>query len=292
MKEELRERIKEIDAVLEAFLEKEKNPQEKIYEAVKYSLFAGGKRLRPMLLTECYKMCGGDDMASVMPFACAMEMIHTYSLIHDDLPAMDNDDYRRGKPTNHKVFGEAMAILAGDALLNYAFETALSAKSADDSLKLRAISVMAKSSGWDGMIGGQVVDLESEGKKISFEDLRYIHRLKTGALIKASCIMGAILAGADEDVVSRVEKYSENLGIAFQVQDDILDVIADEKELGKPVGSDEKNEKSTYVTICGIDKAKEYSKEYTHLALEELEFFGEKGEFLKDLTKYLLDRKS
>ena len=292
MKEELKKRIKEIDNALEVFLTKEKNSQDKIYEAAKYSLFAGGKRLRPMLMLECYKMCGGEDEKSVMPFACGMEMIHTYSLIHDDLPAMDNDDYRRGKPTNHKVFGEAMAILAGDALLNYAFETALSAKRVDDTLKLRAISEMANSSGWDGMIGGQVVDLESEGKKISLDELRYIHRLKTGALIKASCKIGAILAGADSDTISRVERYAENLGIAFQIQDDILDVIADETELGKPVGSDEKNEKSTYVTICGLDRAKEYSKEYTDKSLNELEAFGEKNEFLKKLTKYLLDRKS
>lgn len=292
MKEELKKRIKEIDNALERFLTKEKNSQDKIYEAAKYSLFAGGKRLRPMLMLECYKMCGGNDEKSVMPFACGMEMIHTYSLIHDDLPAMDNDDYRRGKPTNHKVFGEAMAILAGDALLNYAFETALSAKRVDDTLKLRAISEMANSSGWDGMIGGQVVDLESEGKKISLDELRYIHRLKTGALIKASCKIGAILAGADSDTISRVERYAENLGIAFQIQDDILDVIADETELGKPVGSDEKNEKSTYVTICGLDKAREYSKEYTDKSLDELEAFGEKNEFLKKLTQYLLNRKS
>ena len=292
MREELKKRIKEIDNALDVFLNKEKNPQEKIYEAGKYSLFAGGKRLRPMLLIECYKMCGGEDEKKVMPFACSMEMIHTYSLIHDDLPAMDNDDYRRGKLTNHKVYGEAIAILAGDSLLNYAFETALSAEGVDDSLKLRAIFEMARSSGWDGMIGGQVVDLESEGKKISLEELRYIHSLKTGALIEASCAMGAILAGADENTVLRVRKYAKNLGIAFQVQDDILDVIADEKELGKPVGSDEKNEKSTYVTLCGLERAKEYSKEYTNASLKELEAFGEGSKFLKGLTKYLLDRRS
>ncbi len=292
MKEELIKRIKEIDITLEEFLNKEENPQAQIYSSAKYSLFAGGKRLRPMLLTECYKLCGGEDIKAVMPFACAMEMIHTYSLIHDDLPAMDNDDYRRGKPTNHKVYGEAISILTGDALLNYAFETVLSAEGIDDKTKLKAISVMAKSSGWDGMIGGQVVDLKSEGKKVSLEELRYIHSLKTGALIEASCEMGAILAGADEDTVLRVKRYAQNLGIAFQVQDDILDVVADEKELGKPVGSDAKNEKSTYVTICGMDKAKEYSKEYTNLSLKELEAFGERGGFLKDLTEYLLERKS
>lgn len=292
MKEELKKRIKEIDNALDELLTKEKNPQGKIYEAAKYSLFAGGKRLRPMLLLECYKMCGGDDIKSVMPLACSMEMIHTYSLIHDDLPAMDNDDYRRGKPTNHKVYGEDIAILAGDALLNYAFETALSADGIDAELKLRAISFMAKSSGWDGMIGGQVVDLESEGKKISLEELRYIHSLKTGALIEASCTMGAILAGADEATISKVRSYAKNLGIAFQIQDDILDVIADEKELGKPVGSDAKNEKSTYVTICGLDKAKEYSKEYTAAAIDDLKCFGDNSKFLRDLTEYLLDRKS
>lgn len=290
MKEQLKQRINEIDKALEGFISKEKNPQSRIYEAASYSLFAGGKRLRPILLSECFKMCGGKDVKSVMPFACAMEMIHTYSLIHDDLPAMDNDDFRRGKPTNHKVFGEDIAILAGDALLNFAFETALSAKDVDAQSKLSAISVMAASSGWDGMIGGQVVDLESEDKRISLDELKYIHKLKTGALISASCTMGAVLAGADEEKLFKIKEYAENLGIAFQIQDDILDVTADEKELGKPVGSDEKNGKSTYVTLCGLEKAKEYAKEYTKKALDALDSFSE-NKFLKELTEYLLVRR-
>ncbi len=291
MKEELEKRIKLIEKALYSCVDKEKNPQSVIYEACAYSLSAGGKRLRPMLLLECFKMCGGENEEAILPFACAIEMIHTYSLIHDDLPAMDNDDLRRGKPTNHKVYGEATAILAGDALLNFAFETALSAKNIDAEKKLTAISQMASSSGWDGMIGGQIVDLASEGKKISLEALQYIHKLKTGALIKASCVMGAILAGANEKKLKMVESYAENLGIAFQIQDDILDVTANEEELGKPIGSDEKNEKSTYVTLCGLEKAREYAKEYTNKALEDLSFFGESAEFLKKLTKFLLQRK-
>lgn len=291
MKEELNKRIELIEKALYGYAKKEKTPQSVIYEACAYSLSAGGKRLRPMLLTECFKMCGGVDEESVLPFACAMEMIHTYSLIHDDLPAMDDDDLRRGKPTNHKVYGEATAILAGDALLNLAFETALSADGVDSSKKIAAISQMAASSGWDGMIGGQIVDLASEGKKISLEELKYIHKLKTGALIKASCVMGAILAGADDKKLKKVESYAENLGIAFQIQDDILDVTANEEELGKPVGSDEKNEKSTYVTLCGLERAKEYAKEYTDKALADLSEFGERAEFLEKLTRFLLQRK-
>lgn len=291
MKSLMKEKIEYIEAGLKKFTEKNENPQNTIYEACRYSLDAGGKRLRPMLLIECYKMCGGDNEDLVLPFACAMEMIHTYSLIHDDLPAMDNDDLRRGKATNHKVYGEAMAILAGDALLNLAFETAISAKGILSDRKIKAIEIMSESSGWDGMIGGQVVDIESEGKKITLDELRYIHKLKTGALIKAACMMGAVLAGVDDKTLGLIEKYAENLGIAFQIQDDILDVTANEEELGKPVGSDEKNEKSTYVTLCGLEKAKEYVKEYTDKALECIEGFGKKAEFLVKLTEFLLNRK-
>ena len=289
MKAELKKRIDYIEEALYKYMDKTDNPQKLIYDAVSYSIKAGGKRLRPMLVLECYKMCGGKDADLVMPFACAIEMIHTYSLIHDDLPAMDNDDFRRGKLTNHKVYGEATAILAGDALLNLAFETAILAEVTPDK-KIEALKVLATASGWDGMIGGQVVDLESEGKKISFDTLKYIHKLKTGALISAACEMGAVLAGADKEALRAVSEYSENLGIAFQVLDDILDVTADEKELGKPVGSDEKNQKSTYVTIFGLTKAKECAKEYTDNAIKAIEYFGNDADFLIKLTEYLLER--
>lgn len=292
MKSELNERIDYIEKSLYRYMDKTDSPQKLIYDAASYSIKAGGKRLRPMLVLECYKMCGGRDEEKVLPFACAIEMIHTYSLIHDDLPAMDNDDFRRGKPTNHKVYGEATAILAGDALLNLAFETALSAENVTPDKKIEALKVLANASGWDGMIGGQVVDLESEGKQIPFDTLKYIHKLKTGALISAACEMGAVLAGADKKAREKVKEYSENLGIAFQVLDDILDVTADEKELGKPIGSDEKNQKSTYVTIFGLKKAKEYAKEYTHNAIKAIEYFGDDAEFLIKLTQYLLNRNS
>lgn len=290
MKTELNKKISYIEDALYKYMEKKDSPQKLIYDAASYSIKAGGKRLRPILVTECYKMCGGEEKERVLPFACAIEMIHTYSLIHDDLPAMDNDDLRRGKPTNHKVFGEAAAILAGDALLNLAFETALNAENIMPDKKIEALKVLANASGWDGMIGGQAVDLESEGKNISFETLKYIHKLKTGALISAACEMGAVLAGANESERKAVKKYAENLGIAFQVLDDILDVTADEKALGKPVGSDEKNKKCTYVTIFGTERAKEYAKEYTYNAIEALDMFGDRAEFLIKLTEYLLER--
>lgn len=286
----MKERILKIDNALYEYAKVIDNPQKEIYEAAGYSLFAGGKRLRPILLLEMYKACGGEDELA-MPFACAIEMIHTYSLIHDDLPAMDNDDFRRGRPTNHKVFGEDMAILAGDALLNGAFETALSCKLSADRV-LRALAFMADCSGWNGMIGGQTVDIKNEGRDISLDELRYIHSLKTGALIKAACVSGAILAGADEAKLRCAEKYAENLGIAFQIQDDILDVTGNEEELGKPIGSDEKNNKTTYITLLGLDVAKEYSKKYTDEAIESLDIFGERADFLRELTLKLVERKN
>lgn len=287
MKQLLKLKIDEIDKSLKKFVGSCDNPQKEIYDSAEYSLFAGGKRLRPILTLETYKMCGGDK-AGIMNFACAIEMIHTYSLIHDDLPAMDNDDFRRGRPTNHKVYGEAMAILTGDGLLNRAFEIALECRDIEPDKVLQAVRILSNNSGWFGMIGGQVVDIASEGKEINLEELQYIHKLKTGALIKASCMMGAVLAGCEN--TEAVEKYAECLGMAFQIQDDILDVIGDEKALGKPVGSDEKNNKSTYVTLCGIESAKEYAKEYFNKALDALEPFGENADFLKDFTVYLLNR--
>lgn len=289
MEEKIKALAAKIDTALEAYLPEKDNPQSIIYKAMRYSLFAGGKRLRPILMLECARMCKGIEK-TVMPFACAMEMIHTYSLIHDDLPAMDNDDLRRGKPTNHIKFGEATAILAGDALLNKAFETA-SSSDADSSLVLKAISMLSASSGTEGMIGGQIVDLENEGKDISVETLRYLHLLKTGAIIRSSCTIGALLAEASEEEINAVDEFALNLGVAFQIQDDILDVEGDTETLGKPIGSDEQMKKNTYVKLLGLEKSKELVKEYSDKAKFALKPFGSKADFLTDLTDYLINRK-
>lgn len=286
---ELNTHVEEIDKIIAGYLPTEENYQKTIMEAMNYSILAGGKRIRPMLMLETYRLFGGVSKV-IEPFMAAIEMIHTYSLVHDDLPAMDNDDYRRGRLTCHKVFGEAEAILAGDALLNLAFETALAAENVETDKKLEALKILAGAAGAGGMIGGQTVDLMSEGKKISFEELKYIHKLKTGALIGAACEMGAVLAGAEPKEREIIKSYAEYLGIAFQITDDILDVTADEAELGKPVGSDEKNQKSTYVTVFGLDKAREYAKSYTDKAVEELKYFGERADFLIRLTEYLCGR--
>ncbi len=276
------------ESALQKYMQVTENPQKKIYEAEKYSLMAGGKRLRPVIMMMTAKMCGMNP-EKVIPFAAAIEMIHTYSLIHDDLPAMDNDDLRRGKPTNHKVFGEAMAILAGDALLTKAFETAASCDDIDSKLVIRAISVLSESAGDNGMIGGQVVDIESRNE--DEELLKYLHSLKTGALIKASGVIGAILAGARDDEIAAVESFCGNLGIAFQIQDDILDVVGTEAELGKPIGSDAENEKSTYVTLFGVEKAEKMAEEYTNKAIQSLGIFEDSSE-LCDLAKKLMGRKA
>lgn len=288
MRNELKERIKVIDEALLRYLPEKDNPQSVIYKAMCYSIFAGGKRLRPILMTEVCRMCGG-DVKDVMPFACAMEMIHTYSLIHDDLPAMDNDDLRRGLPTNHIKFGEATAILAGDALLNKAFET-VSRYGASAPDAMRAIAVMADSSGTEGMIGGQIVDIDSEGRDIDIERLRYIHLLKTGAIIRSSCVIGAIIGGADENEINAVDSFASNLGVAFQIRDDILDVTGDEESLGKPTGSDEKSQKNTCVKLFGLEKSEEMVKEYSKKAIDALGVFGDKAEFLIRLTNYLIER--
>ena len=291
MKNRLNGDIEIINKALKDAMVHDQNLQQKIYEAMEYSLYAGGKRLRPVLMLETAKMCGGNTQA-VLPFACAMEMIHTYSLIHDDLPAMDNDDLRRGKPTNHKKFGEAMAILAGDALLNKAFETALSAKSENPSLTLRAMAILAGSSGTEGMIGGQVVDIESEGKQIGVSELRYLHQLKTGAIIRSSCTIGAVLSGASEEEIKAVDEFASSLGVAFQIRDDILDCIGTEEELGKPIGSDAEEGKNTYVSLLGLEKSKELVAEYSQKAVKALHIFGEKAEFLRWITEYLITRNS
>ena len=256
--EELQQKVEHINDVLEKFLPAEEGQQRIIFEAMNYSVRAGGKRLRPILMEETYHMFGGSS-AVIEPFMAAIEMIHTYSLVHDDLPAMDNDEYRRGKKTTHAVYGEAMGILAGDALLNLAYETAAKAFDMEvaDTRVARAFAVLAKKAGVYGMVGGQVVDVESEKSddcSITREKLDFIYRLKTGALIESSMMIGAILAGASSDV-SRVEQIAAKLGLAFQIQDDVLDVTSTLEVLGKPVGSDEKNNKATYVTFEGLDKA-------------------------------------
>lgn len=278
------------ETALRKYLKVEDNPQKKIYEAEKYSLMAGGKRLRPVIMMMTAKMCGKSPEV-VLPFAAAMEMIHTYSLIHDDLPSMDNDDLRRGKPTNHKVFGEAMAILAGDALLTKAFEVAagFDDESVTKERVLKAIQVLATAAGDNGMVGGQVVDIESRNEDA--ELLKYLHSLKTGALIRASGMIGAILAGASEEEIKAVESFCSNLGIAFQIQDDILDVTGSEEELGKPIGSDAENDKSTYVTLFGIEKAEQMAEEYTNKAIESLSIF-ENNKELVELSKKLMGRKA
>lgn len=289
MSEKLSEYIGIIEKALTEFNPQLDDLQKNIYKSMNYSLSAGGKRMRPVLLLEFNRICGG-NLTEALPFACALEMIHTYSLIHDDLPAMDNDDLRRGNPTNHIVFGEATAILAGDALLTQAFNIMSSAPLKDKAKIVEAIWYIADAAGTQGMIGGQIVDIESEGKKVDIDVLRYIHRLKTGALIRAACVVGAIVAGADEKTLNLVSNYADNLGIAFQIRDDILDVCGDVSTLGKPIGSDEKSQKSTYVSLLGVDEAKGLCNEYTNKALECLEELSGDTKFLMEFTSDLAIR--
>ena len=292
-KEEQKKRIEQIEAILMRYLPKQEGKQKIIMEAMEYSLMAGGKRLRPMLMWETYRMFSGTSEA-IYPFMAAMEMIHTYSLVHDDLPAMDNDEYRRGKKTTHKVYGEAMAILAGDALLNYAFETATLAFDIEPENKNtgRALRILAQKAGVYGMVGGQVVDVESEktGTDITREKLDFIYRLKTSALIESSMMIGAVLAGADSDQIDIIEKTASKLGLAFQIQDDILDVTSTLEVLGKPIGSDEKNNKVTYVTFEGLDKASKDVETISKEAEKLLDSFEGDKEFLKGLFEYLIHR--
>lgn len=275
---------------LRSYLPKGDLPQKALYDAMNYSIFAGGKRLRPMIMMMTAKMLG-KAVETVLPFACAMEMIHTYSLIHDDLPAMDNDDLRRGKPTNHKVFGEATAILAGDALLTKAFEIAAKygTECAPCDKVLEAISVLAEAAGSEGMVGGQVIDISAEAETL--DDLKNMHSLKTGAIIRASGVIGAILSGADEAQIKAIDSYCYNLGIAFQIKDDILDVLGNEESLGKPIGSDAENNKSTYVTFCGIEKAEELQEEYIKRSKDSLGIF-ENAEELLSLCDIMKNRKA
>ena len=287
------DRKKEVEQIVTSFLPKEEGYQKTVLEAMNYSVSAGGKRLRPMLMLETYRMFGGKSKV-IEPFMAAIEMIHTYSLIHDDLPAMDNDEYRRGRKTTHVVYGEAMAILAGDALLNYAFETAASAFVLDEGNPAigKAFMILASKAGVYGMIGGQVLDVESEGKEIDADTLKFIHIHKTSALLESAMLIGAVLAGASEQQQRTVELAARELGLAFQIRDDILDVTGNTDELGKPVGSDEKNHKNTYVATEGLEKAKEDVKRYSESAIDRLKSLPVRNEFLYELIEELIDRRS
>ena len=283
------ERIKLIEAALLKELGAETALAPRLAESMEYSLMAGGKRLRPILVMAAADAVGarGTDFVQA---ACGIEMIHTYSLIHDDLPAMDNDDYRRGKLTNHKVFGEALAILAGDALLTQAFEVILRQQGVSAEVLVQVLKEMSIAAGPNGMVGGQVIDMLSEGKRISMEELRKMHMGKTGALFRAAIRSGAILGGASEAKLAALTTYADCFGLAFQITDDILDVVGDEAVIGKPVGSDERNEKSTYVTLTSLEEAKKLAADTVQQALDALEVFGDEAKFLRDLVKMLLER--
>lgn len=290
--EELRLRTDNVQKIIEKYLPKAEGFQKTVLEAMNYSMLAGGKRLRPILMQETYRMFGG-ECEVIEPFMAAMEMIHTHSLIHDDLPAIDNDEYRRGQKTTWVVYGEAMGVLAGDGLLNYAYETACKAFALEPENRNvgRALAVLAGKTGVYGMLGGQCTDVEAEGKALSREKLDFIYRLKTGALIEAAMMAGAILAGADETEVKTVENIASDVGLAFQIQDDILDVTSTTEELGKPVMSDEKNEKSTYVALEGLEKAQEDVERISGNAIRTLDRLDAKNEFLRELILRLINRK-
>lgn len=298
IQETIRRKAAEIEEIIRGYLPAETGYQRTVLEAMNYSVLAGGKRLRPMLMQETYRMFGGSGR-EVEPLMAAIEMIHTYSLVHDDLPAMDNDEYRRGRKTTHTVYGEAMGILAGDGLLNLAWETAMQAFSIEgqeETAHMRrvagAVAVLARKAGIYGMIGGQTADIEAEeADQVSMEQLLFIHEHKTAALIQAAMMAGAILAGADEQQIRQMEKCACNIGIAFQIQDDILDVTGTMEELGKPIGSDEKNHKQTYVSIRGMEAS---AREVERLSREAMDILssveGDSG-FLRELTAFLIHRR-
>ena len=291
-----------VEDILKKYLPKEEGYISRVTEAMNYSLLAGGKRLRPVMMLEAYRLFAKDnsDESEVEPFVAAIEMIHTYSLVHDDLPAMDNDEYRRGRKTTHAVYGAGMATLAGDGLLNYAFETAIDgAIAGKDEKFLRALKVLSAKAGIYGMIGGQCADIMAENSGAdagsSFADekavLHFIDENKTGALIEASLMVGAIIAGADNEKVNLLEKVGSNVGIAFQIQDDILDIVSTQEELGKPIGSDIKNGKSTYVSLYGMEAAKDKVKELSEEAMDILKDIDASDSFLEELFNYLIYRK-
>lgn len=285
----MNEDIEAVNKALVSYLPGYEDGQRSVVRAMKYSLVNGGKRLRPVLVIEFCKACGG-TLSDALPFACAIEYIHTYSLIHDDLPCMDNDDMRRGKPSCHKMFGEATALLAGDALLTHAFEIAASSDLPGDRVNA-AVSLLAQNAGVGGMIGGQVLDLMYEKYQAELSEIITVHKLKTGALISAACILGCIAAGASEEKISSASRFAYNLGIAFQIKDDLLDVFGDEKKLGKPIGSDAENDKKTYVDIVGAEKAKSDVEMLTASAINQLAHF-QNTNFIEMLANKLIERES
>ncbi len=295
LKAYLKEKIALVDAALDQYLPAEQERPQSLHKAMRYSIFAGGKRVRPVLLLAACEAVGG-AIARAMPAACAMEMIHTYSLIHDDLPAMDDDDFRRGRPTNHKVFGEAIAILAGDGLLTEAFKLMANpafAAGVDAGARMAVISEIATCAGSYGMVGGQVVDMESEGQpEMDLPTVQYIHTHKTGALIKASVVAGALLGSADEKQLAAIRRYGEAAGLAFQIADDILDIEGTTEEIGKDAGSDEARGKATYPAVMGLAAAKQEAAAMMDEALNALASFGAEAEPLREIARYIVERKN
>ncbi len=285
---QLNQYISRIERFLTKYLEPEQCKQRSVLEAMAYSVEAGGKRIRPVLALEFCRLCGG-DVEQALPFAAAVELVHSYSLIHDDLPCMDNDDFRRGKPSCHKAFGEANALLAGDGLLTMAFRLLTEAELPTDRI-VKAVAMLSDYAGVSGMIGGQVIDLESEGKEIDADTLILTYGLKTAKLLQAACELGCIAAGAGPEQTKAARTFAYELGLAFQIVDDILDVEGDSKTLGKPVGSDAENDKRTYVALFGLERAKTEAEAYAKHALQCLAVFGE-HDFLTALTEMLLKRR-
>lgn len=288
---EFRDQIAQYRAAIEEFLQGqfcEDLPQKRLFDAMRYSLLAGGKRIRPVLTLEFCRICGG-DWRSALPFACALEMIHTYSLIHDDLPCMDNDDYRRGRLTNHKVFGEALAVLAGDGLLTAAFETAASAAT-DPAVTVKAIRILAEQAGELGMVGGQVLDMDAEEQELTEQGIYDIQCRKTGALIQAACQIGVVAAGGTQQQLDAAKTYAQNLGLAFQIRDDMLDVIGDEATFGKPIGSDKAEKKTTFVDLLGLAACEREVVRLTDEAISALSLFGGEADFLAALSRSMETR--
>lgn len=288
---EFRDQIAQYRAAIEEFLQGkfcEDLPQKRLFDAMRYSLLAGGKRIRPVLTLEFCRICGG-DWRSALPFACALEMIHTYSLIHDDLPCMDNDDYRRGRLTNHKVFGEALAVLAGDGLLTAAFETAASAAT-DPAVTVKAIRILAEQAGELGMVGGQVLDMDAEEQELTEQGIYDIQCRKTGALIQAACQIGVVAAGGTQQQLDAAKTYAQNLGLAFQIRDDMLDVIGDEATFGKPIGSDKAEKKTTFVDLLGLAACEREVVRLTDEAISALGLFGGEADFLAALSRSMETR--
>lgn len=288
----LKEKKEQVDTALALYLPEVADLTSDLMKSMRYSVFAGGKRLRPILCLAGANTVGALE-SNVMPAACALEMIHTYSLIHDDLPAMDDDNYRRGKPTNHKVFGEGVAILAGDLLLTYAFELMASAAPSveNPTMLLNVMRIIAEAAGFRGMIGGQMIDLECENRKVDLSTVEEMHRKKTGALLTASVKVGALLGGADGDELKRFEDYGYHFGLAFQITDDLLDIVGNFKEMGKKPGSDLEKNKMTYPALLGVDGSREAAEMHVKKAVEAISPYGDTAEPLKAIAEYLLQRR-